>query len=83
MDRAGIDCVIGTWRGVIAPAGISPEQCAFWEQTLQQATLDPGWRAELARQYWIDIFLGAADTRAFLAEERARLEEALERLRAD
>src|SRR5690606_15169648 len=25
----GVDCVIGTWRVVIAPAGITAEQCAF------------------------------------------------------
>ncbi len=79
----GIDCVIGTWRGVIAPAGITAEQCAFWESILRQATRDPGWHAELARQYWIDFFLGAADTRAFLDGERARLADALDRLRVD
>ena len=80
--EADIDCVIGTWRGVIAPAGITAEQCAFWESLLRQATRDPGWRAELERQYWVDLFLGAADTRAFLDEERARLAEALESLGA-
>jgi putative tricarboxylic transport membrane protein len=75
-----IDCVIGTWRGVIAPAGISPEQCAFWEETLLQATRDPKWRTELARQYWIDMFLGADATRAFLDAERTQLETALQGL---
>jgi putative tricarboxylic transport membrane protein len=79
----GIDCVIGTWRGVIAPAGLTAAQIAFWESRFEQATRDPGWHAELARQYWVACFLGAADTRAFLDEERARLEEALERLRPD
>ena len=76
----GIDCVIGTWRGVIAPAGISQAQCAFWEERLLEATRDPKWKAELARQYWIDMFLGAAETRAFLDAERARLEVALQGL---
>lgn len=76
----GIDCVIGTWRGVIAPAGVTAEQRAFWEQTLLQATRDTAWRSELGRQYWIDMFLGAEDTRAFLDSERAQLETALKGL---
>ncbi len=79
-QELGIDCTIGTWRGVIAPAAIGADACAFWERLFRQAIRDPGWHAELTRQYWIDIFLGAEDTRAFLDDERARLEAALAQL---
>src|SRR6185436_291059 len=28
----GIDVVIGQWRGIMAPPGISPAQIAYWEE---------------------------------------------------
>ena len=79
-SELGIDCVIGTWRGVIAPPGIGQEACRFWEEALREATRAPDWEAELARQYWTGLYLGAQETRAFLDEERARLEAALRAL---
>jgi putative tricarboxylic transport membrane protein len=79
----GIDCVIGTWRGVIAPADLTPEQVAFWEATLRKATADAGWREQLARQYWIDMFLGAEETCGFLDQERASLAAALQAMGSD
>jgi putative tricarboxylic transport membrane protein len=79
----GIDCVIGTWRGVIAPADLTPEQVVFWETTLRKATADAGWREQLARQYWIDMFLGAGETRDFLDQERASLATALQAMGSD
>jgi len=73
----GVDCVMGTWRGVIGAAGLPSAACAFWEKTLQAATGHPDWHAELARQFWIGTFMGAADCGAFLDRERARLHAAL------
>ena len=42
----GVDCVIGTWRGVIGAAGITPAQIAFWDHVLRAATATPDarWR---------------------------------------
>lgn len=80
LSELGIDCVIGTWRGVIAPADLTPAQIAFWEATLAAATRDPGWQAELERQFWVEMFLDAGATRAFLNEEHTRLAAALAKL---
>jgi len=66
----GIDCVIGTWRGVIAAGGLAPAQVAFWEQALVTATQTPEWRAQLARHHWVDTYMDAAQTRAFLDREQ-------------
>ena len=68
-----IDCVEGTWRGVVAPAGLSAAQTAFWEQTLARATSTSDWTAELGRQYWLASFMGAAQCTEFLDRERVSL----------
>jgi len=80
LVELGVDCVLGTWRGVIGPADLPRAAVEFWESTLRRATNDPAWRTEIGRQYWVEMFLGAEQTCAFLDEERTRLASALEQL---
>jgi putative tricarboxylic transport membrane protein len=65
----GIDCVVGTWRGVIGPSGVTAAEIAFWQDALAQAVRSEAWRAELLRHHWTDTWLDAAGTRTFLARE--------------
>ncbi len=73
----GIDCVVGTWRGVIAAGGLVPAQIAFWENSLVKATASDAWRAELARHHWVDTYLDSAQTGAFLDREQAVMADVL------
>lgn len=73
----GIDCVVGTWRGVIAAGGLTGPQVAFWEQALTAATRSDAWRAELGRHHWVDTYLDSAGTRKFLDREEAVMAEVL------
>jgi putative tricarboxylic transport membrane protein len=73
----GIDCVVGTWRGVIAAGGLTPPQIAFWEHTLVTATQSDAWRTELARHHWVDTYLDSARTSAFLDREQAVMADVL------
>jgi putative tricarboxylic transport membrane protein len=76
----GIDCVVGTWRGVIGTSGLTAPQIAFWESALLTAVRGEAWRAELARHHWVDTYLGAAATRDFLEAERGAMRSALDAL---
>jgi putative tricarboxylic transport membrane protein len=67
----GVDCVIGTWRGVIGADGITAEQIAFWEGALKAATASAEWNAELVEKYWANTWLGGAGLRDFLDRERS------------
>jgi putative tricarboxylic transport membrane protein len=69
----GVDCVIGTWRGVIGAAGITAEQIVFWEGALQAATASAEWSAELVEKYWANTWLGGAGLRDFLDRERGMM----------
>jgi putative tricarboxylic transport membrane protein len=73
----GIDCVVGTWRGVIGTSRMTAPQIAFWEQALLAAIRGDAWRAELARHHWVDTYLGAAATSDFLLGELGTMKSAL------
>jgi putative tricarboxylic transport membrane protein len=76
----GIDCVVGTWRGVIGAGRITAPQIVFWESALMTAVRGDAWRAELARHHWVDTYLGAAATSDFLAAELGTMKSALDAL---
>ncbi|MDP2240406.1 MAG: tripartite tricarboxylate transporter substrate-binding protein [Burkholderiales bacterium] len=69
-SELGVNCVIGTWRGVIGAAGLAPAQIAFWDGALRAATATDDWHAELAEKYWADTYVGGAALTAFLDRER-------------
>ncbi len=76
----GVDCVIGTWRGVIGAAGLDAGQVAWWEQALGRAAASAAWQQELQQQYWLDSWAGPAATREWLERERAALGSSLAEL---
>lgn len=78
--EAGVDCVVGTWRGVIGPAGLDAAAVGFWDRALATATGSPDWRAELEKHHWSGTYLGSGATRAFLAEQQALIGGALRAL---
>lgn len=55
----GVDVVIGGWRAIMAPKGLSAAQIAYWEGVLRKATQVPEWRADLEQNHWADEFLGS------------------------
>jgi putative tricarboxylic transport membrane protein len=79
-DEIGIDCVVGTWRGVIGTSRMTGPQIAFWENALLTAVRGEPWRTELARHHWVDTYLGAAATRDFLGGELVIMKSALDAL---
>lgn len=76
----GIDCVIGTWRGVIGAAGLEAGQVAWWEHALGRAAASAAWQQELRQQYWLDSWAGPAATRQLLDRERVALGQGLSEL---
>ena len=75
--ESGVDCKIGMWRGLIAPARIQPEATAFWQRTLAAATATAEWQADLTKKYWANTYMAGAQERAFLDEERVQMTSAL------
>ena len=76
-QELGIDCVIGTWRGVIGAAGLDAAQVAWWEHALGKVAVSAAWQEELRRQYWLDTWAGPAATRELLDRDRVTLGDLL------
>ncbi len=76
-NELGVDCTIGTWRGVVGPPGLAPATLAFWDQAANAAALAAAWRAALSRHMWSDTYLDAAAANRFMDEEEKRMRLAL------
>jgi putative tricarboxylic transport membrane protein len=76
----GVDCVIGTWRGIIGAAEITPAQIDYWSRTLRAATSSDEWNAELADKYWANTYLDGARLKAFLDQENQTMGALLQQL---
>jgi putative tricarboxylic transport membrane protein len=76
----GIDCVVGSWRGVSGPAGLGDAQVSFWQGLLRAATKTAQWRADLARHFWTEMYLDGAELRAYLGREREDMRAVLDSL---
>lgn len=76
-EEQGVPCTIGTWRGVVAPPGLTSNQIGNWEQAIMAAALSAGWKAALARHLWTPTVLDAAATDAFHHYQARLLSEAL------
>ena len=70
-SEQGADCVIGAWRGVSGPSGLSAAQVKFWEDVVTAATREPCWQEDLARLSWSPMLQTGAPLRAYLDNERA------------
>ena len=73
----GIDLVYGSWRAILAPRGLAPEQVAYWESVLRKAVETAEWKSELERYYWSDYFATGAALRKNLEKEYADMKSVL------
>lgn len=63
----------GSWKGLMAPKGITPAQIAFWEDVMRKTAQSPEMRKYAEDNQWLIEFKGAAETRKWLDDEFAAL----------
>jgi putative tricarboxylic transport membrane protein len=74
-----VPSVRGTWRGLVGPPGLDPDDVQGWADRLATATATESWSRLLDENLWVDSYLGPADTAHFLEGEREQLSRLLER----
>jgi putative tricarboxylic transport membrane protein len=63
----------GSWKGVMAPKGLTPAQIAFWEDVMRRTAQSDEIAQYAEKNLWLVEFKGAAETRKWLDEEAAAL----------
>lgn len=76
----GVDCVIGTWRGLVGPPELSAAAVSLWDATLSSAIATESWRSALIEHNWTDSFLMSAETESFMQTQEVQMQDALRSL---
>ena len=76
----GVDCTIGSWRGVVGAPRLAAAQVAFWEVALDAAHATAAWQQSLNHHLWSDTFLPPTATADFMASQEKGMRESLVRL---
>jgi putative tricarboxylic transport membrane protein len=70
----------GSWKGVMAPKGITPAQIAYWEDILRKTAQSEEFKQYAEKNQWIIEFKGSAEFRKWLDEELAARRTAMTEL---
>jgi len=62
----GIDAVAPSYRAIIGPKGMSPEQIAYWDRVFQRLAQTEIWKKELEKNEWESSLMKSAETQRFL-----------------
>ena len=73
----GIDVVMGGWRALVGPRGLTPAQVAYWEDVLRKATATKEWKDDLEKNFWSDDFVTSAQFRKDLEKDYAGMKSVL------
>lgn len=73
LKEQGIDLDIINWRSVFAAPGITPEQRATLQATVDKMAKSPAWAEMLKAKGWDDAYLPGDDFAAFLKQEQTRV----------
>ena len=76
----GIAGTFNTWRGLWGPKGMTADQVAFWDDTLERISKDPQWKENLAANQWESDYRNSRDTLKYLDVLHVELRDVLKDL---
>ena len=77
LKEQGVDVELANWRGIVAAPGITDEQKAALQATVDKAVKSDAWKKVLAEKKWTDLYLPGDDFGKLIAEENARVSDTL------
>ena len=69
----GVNMDFSTWRVLVGPKNMTPDEIAWWDNVLKKATSSPEWSAAVKRNLWTADYKNSTDTKVFLTGEQKRL----------
>jgi putative tricarboxylic transport membrane protein len=76
----GAAAVFDSWRGVVAPKGITDAQVKYWEAMFLALSQTEEWKADIDKNYRVNHFLNGRDSSAYWDAQYKELEEGLTEL---
>jgi putative tricarboxylic transport membrane protein len=76
----GVDVEFSTWRVLVGPKGMTPEEIAWWDNVLGKAILSPEWAKAAETNMWSIDYKNSKDVKGFLDSEQIRLAALLKEL---
>jgi putative tricarboxylic transport membrane protein len=73
--ESGIDATYTSWRALIGPAGMRPEQIAFWEKTLARAVAAREWQEAVEKNFEHANYLTGKAAHDFVVERDRQFRE--------
>jgi putative tricarboxylic transport membrane protein len=77
LKEQGIDVEVLNWRSVFAAPGITPEQRATLQATVEKMAKSPAWAETLKTKGWDDAYLTGDEFTAFIKQEQTRVFDVL------
>jgi putative tricarboxylic transport membrane protein len=73
----GVDVVVSNWRSVVGPKAMTVAQTAWWDNALQRLVQTPEWNEDIQKNYWVNNYLGSAESQKFFAAQYEELRSTL------
>jgi putative tricarboxylic transport membrane protein len=69
----GVDVVFSSWRALIGPRGMTPEQVAYWDGLMAKLSTQDEWLHDLDQNALTPAYMNAEATRKLLAQQTEQL----------
>lgn len=80
LREQGFDIVSTNWRGLVGAPGLSKEQIAFWDSSVERIMKSDDWQKLALLFFWETDYLNSIDTRSFLSAQEKELGAIVQRL---
>lgn len=71
--ETGVNAVVGNWRGIVGPPGLTKEQTAFWEDVFSRLVKTEEWRNEARNSTSETEYMDSPQAKRFLESEYQEL----------
>ena len=78
----GVNAVSSSWRGIMGPRGMTPDQVAYWDRVFAALVKTADWKKDLQDNFWDEGYADAKTARKRLDEEYAEYKAILTELGA-
>jgi putative tricarboxylic transport membrane protein len=73
LKEQGIDIVLPTWRGLVAPPGIKEADLEALSAAVEQMVKSPSWKKVLAERGWLDLYMPREEFATFIKQQQVEV----------